>query len=457
MKRNINKSYGDMILRSYHIKCLIILSMCMVCRLTAQTADNRPEALQTMEQYNAMLNKFSRKCERRTKKAERRFNRYERKLTKKNKETSEISNNEPVTQNPKPENSLGKEPLLDSLRLVYGFAEHTGTSSQSTKKNELSSGQKSLNRAQQQLNATQSAKSELLQRKEYWKAQANGDSKNGKWLSKMEKERYYYTAQINEYRKPLRDPSNMDDKLMSALRGDPRFADFAATLPAKPQNPAKMQPRQMVQEMMQTQATAIDADPTKLIQDAKTRGNEILGNLSAQSTSFGNIDNAAQMPKFTPNPYKTKSFWQRVDVGFNLQFDNRTRFMPSTGVAGAQAAFNFNPKFSVGVLADYRFGMGDIKNIRLSHAGADYGAFANYKILKMFGLQVGYERNWRVEMEMNEIQYPATWSNSALAGLTWEYGVGKKAKGTVGVFYDFMYKKHTPESNAVLWRMGWKM
>jgi hypothetical protein len=173
-------------------------------------------------------------------------------------------------------------------------------------------------------------------------------------------------------------------------------------------------------------------------------------------TNFGNMDNAAQMPKFTPNPYKTKSFWQRIDVGFNFQFDQRSIFMPATGIAGAQATFNFSPKFSVGVLTNYRFGMGDIKNIRFSHAGAGYGAFANYKIWKSLGAQVGFERNWRAEMEMNEIRNPATWTSSALMGMTWEYGIGKKARGTMGVFFDCLYKQHTPETNAVLWRMGWK-
>jgi hypothetical protein len=58
-----------------------------------------------------------------------------------------------------------------------------------------------------------------------------------------------------------------------------------ATLPAKPQNPAKMQPRQLVQQMIKYQAEAIDVDPAALISDAKKRGTELLGSL----TNFGNI------------------------------------------------------------------------------------------------------------------------------------------------------------------------
>jgi len=71
--------------------------------------------------------------------------------------------------------------------------------------------------------------------------------------------------------------------------------------------------------------------------------------------------------------------------------------------------------------------------------------------------QAGYERNWRAEMEMGENRYPAAWTSSALVELTWEYGIGKKAKASVGVFYDFLYKQHAQETNAVLWRMGWKL
>ena len=457
----------------FHI-ILFVLACLTCCPAMTQTVRNDAATVlsnhhtiqKSIKKNNAMLDKFSNKCERRTQKAEKRFARYERKMTG-NKETS---SSQPSTKsNFKPETSnstgLGKEPLLDSLRLIYGFTDYAGISenkqlSERSKTSLGSSNQESLNgaalnRAQQQLNITQRTKSELLERKDYYKAQVKEHPDYGKWLGKMEKERYYYTTQINEYRKTLRDPSNLDDKLMDALRRDPRFSDFAAALPAKPQNPEKMQPRQLVKQMMQSQAEAIDPDPEKLLSDAKTKGKDLLGNLSNQSSLYGSLDNAAQMPKFTPNPYKTKSFWQRIDVGFNLQFDNRTLFLPSTGVAGAQASFNFDPRLSIGALANYRFGMGEIKNIQFSHAGAGYGAFANYKIWKALGVQSGYERNWRAEMEMNEIRYPAAWTSSALVGLTYEYGIGKKAKATVGVFFDALYKQHTPETNAVLWRMGW--
>ena len=397
---------------------------------------------QTMEKSEALLEKFSRKCERRTRKAEQRFERYERKMTG-SKQAGDIMASA--------SKGVGKEPLLDSLRLVYGFSCFTGIAGEQ----QLVS--RSLTRAQQQLNVTRHIKNELMQRKEYWKSQVKEHPEYRKWLSKMEKERYYYSAQISEYRKILRNPSVLDDKLMSALRRDPRFSDFLATLPAKPQDYSKMQPRQLVQQMMQSQAANIDPDAAKLIRDAQKKGKDLLGNLSDQAGSIGNLDNATQMPKFTPNPYKTKSFWNRIDVGFNLQFDGRTRFLPSTGVAGAQVSFNFDPKLSMGMLANYRFGMGEIKNIHFSHAGAGYGTFASYRIWKALGMQAGYERNWRTEIVTSENRCPAAWTSSALAGLTWEYGIGKKGRATVGVFVDALYKKHIPMTNVVLWRMGWKL
>ena len=415
---------------------------------------------ETIAKTNVTLDRFSRKCERRTKKAEQRFARYERKMMKPHPNPPQNGEREKPCLAPRQneERGHGKEPLLDSLRLLHGFAGYADISGKSHTPSPLGEGRGgAIDRAQQQLNITQRTKGELLKRKEHWKARVNEHPEYGKYLSKMEKERYYYTAQINEYRKPLRDPDVLDEKLMTALRRDPRFGDFLATLPDKKQNPEKMQPRQMVQKMMKSQAAAIDPDPDKLLQEAKGKGVNLLGDLSHQANSFGNLDNAAQMPKFTPNPYKTKSFWQRIDVGFNLQFDNRTRSLPSTGIAGAQASFNFDPKLSAGVLANYRFGMGDIKNIHFSHAGAGYGVFANYKIWKNLGVQAGYERNWRAEMEMNEIRHPEVWTSSTLVGLTYEYGIGKKAKASVGVFFDALYKQHTPETNAVLWRMGWKI
>ena len=420
------------------------------CPVIAQEEDNQQSIDKTIRKNDTMLQRFSRKCEKRTKKAERRFERYEKKIqkthdSKNHKDFVFVVQEKPLNQDSR--NGLGKEPLIDSLRLVYGFTDFT----------KHSTSNKSFTRAQKQLNITHRTKNELMQRKEYWKAQTQDHPKSGKWLSKMEKERYYFTVQINEYRKPLRDPSLLDDKLMNVLRRDPRWSDFAASLPARPQNQEKMQPRQLVQQMMQSQAAAIDPDPSKLLNDAKKKGADLLGSMSSQAITLGNLDNAAQIPKFTPNPYKTKNFWKRIDMGFNLQFDNRTYFIPATGIAGTQASFNFNSKFCVGILANYRFGMGEIKNIQFTHAGAGYGVFANYKVWKVLGVQTGYERNWRTDMEMGENLYPAAWSSSTLAGLTWEYGIGKKSKASIAVFYDFLYQRHTPHTNTILWRIGWKL
>ena len=101
--------------------------------------------------------------------------------------------------------------------------------------------------------------------------------------------------------------------------------------------------------------------------------------------------------------------------------------------------------------------MGEIKNIRFSHLGAGYGVFANCKVWKGIGVQAGFERNWRTSVEVVEREgFPAAWISSALAGLIWEYGIGKIAKGTLGVFFDALHKQHSPQTNAVLWRMGWK-
>lgn len=453
MMHNI-KIYIMTSIRLYTIAAAIC---CLTCHpAMAQTAGNRQETYQSMEQSNAMLEDFSRKCEKRTRKAEKRFKRYERKILK-HANSSEggefISGEQTDSLNQEPKNGLGKEPSLDSLLLAYDFAEYAGLAPDRLLTGKVN---ENLSRAKQQLDITQRAKSELMKCKEHWKAKALESRQYNKWLNKMEKECYYYTAQINEYRRALRDPSYLYDKLLSSLRRDPRWADFIATLPAKPQNTGKMQPREIIQQMLQSQAASVSPDVAKLFKDVQKTGSDLLSSLSNQAASFGNMDNAAQMPGFVPNTYKTKNLWEHIDIGFNLQFDDRTMFLPSTGVAGAQVSFNFDQWFSAGVTASYRFGMGDIKNIRLSHSGAGYGAFANYKIWNAIGVQAGYERNWRTEIEINETHFPAAWTSSALAGLSWEYEAGKSMKGTMGVFYDFLHNKHTPTTNAVLWRMGWK-
>lgn len=356
---------------------------------------------------------------------------------------------------------LGKEPLLDSLRTTYDFADKTGMTSDPSLATRHSATMESIDRAQGQLDETVDVKEQLHRRTAEAKARAKGHPEYARTVGKMEKEEYYYTAQVNEYRKSLRDPAAAEQQLMQAARKDPRWSEYAAALPPLSRGEGageRLQPKDMVKKMMQSQASAVDPDGSKLLADAQKQSGELLGMMSEQSTEFGNLDNAAQMPSFTPNPYKTKSFWERIDAGFNLEFDGKTYFLPSCGVAGFQLANNIDKRWSAGALINYRFGMGeDIRHIRFSSMGAGYGVFVNGKVWKGLGAQAGFERNWRTEVKTTEeLQFPAAWTSAALLGLTWEYGIGKRAKGTLGVFFDALHNSHTPQTNAILWRTGWK-
>lgn len=276
-----------------------------------------------LEKNSSILDRFSQRCERRTDKALRRMQRYEDKLKEKTIENAEkkaktkggirkrnlipfdeygenpqkrkmdsiqmaqreefaIREDSIRAHQPKDVNrdginirgiessspqGLGKEPLLDSLQLASGFMQYASPSLPTTG----NTVNQSIDRAKSQLDMTGRVKSELYRQRDYWKSQLKEHPEYRKYVEKLDKECYYYSAQINKYRSALRDPSVLDDHLMNVLRRDPRFSDFLATLPAKPQDPAKMQPRQLVQQMMHSQAAAIDEDPTALIRGAKEK------------------------------------------------------------------------------------------------------------------------------------------------------------------------------------------
>lgn len=363
------------------------------------------------------------------------------------------SKNDNLAQRNNQKSKMAHEPMLDSLNLYYGFAEKSGVGGALP-----GEALESLGQAQQQLDVTAETKKQMRQQRDYWKAQAKEHPEYQKIAGRMDKETYYYSAQVDEYRKKLRDPALLEEQVVQALRKDPRWNEYLSSLPQPQQDPAKMQPKELVQQMMKSQAAAIDPNAMKLISDARKKGSELLGELSKATGSVGNLDNAAQMPDFKPNPYKTKSLWERMDFGFGLQFDNRTYFLPSSGTAGAQLTFHFTEIISAGALANYRFGLGeDIKHIRLTHIGWGYGVFVNGTFWKGFGVQGGFERNYRTAFDAREdLSFEAGWTSSALLGVTKEYNIGKKMKGSAAVFYDFLHKSHTPQTNAVVWRMGWK-
>ncbi|MDR2037073.1 MAG: hypothetical protein LBQ60_04040 [Bacteroidales bacterium] len=407
------------------------------------------DAVRSIQQSTGRMKQFTRKNDRRTKKSRKRMQRYEKRLSK---DMDSIPAPLAAPIDVSTDAGLGNEPHLDNLKNAYQFSGQT----QIAPPSQVQEGLSGIDKTKQSIHASSQMKNQLHQRTGNWKQCAKGTARNQRIIKKMEKESYYYTAEVNKYRQIIRDPSTLDQQLTDALKQHPQWSSFMASLPAKPQDPEKMQPKEMIRQMMQSQAGSIDPNATQLIKDAQSKGSELLGTLSGGEG--GNIDNASQLPGFVPNPYKTKSFWERVDVGFDLQFNKNTYHLPSSGTAGIQIGYHISRKISTGITGSYRFGLGeDIRHIRFSHAGAGYGVFFNYLIKWGFGVQPGFERNWRSSIDTKDGQhFKSAWRSALLLGITKEYRIGKKAKGNVAVFYDFLHKRQVPHSNAFLWKMGWK-
>ena len=100
---------------------VFLIILIFLCPVAAQDKTNNQQIHKSMKQSDALFERFSRKCERRTKKAERRFGRYERKM---NNGTQEDMSG--CAGNQEAGRGTGKEPMLDSLRLVHEFAEFAG-------------------------------------------------------------------------------------------------------------------------------------------------------------------------------------------------------------------------------------------------------------------------------------------------------------------------------------------
>ncbi len=431
---------------------------------------------QSAGQTAARADRFTRQCDRRTAKAERRMARYEKKLQRKASKSPnppQVPDRETVV---KKSGDISNEPMMDSLQTVYKFAEAndllpakqsinipsannpSGPSMpgmpQSQATNDASA---SIAKAKDRINLTQQTKAQMQARKEQLH-EAYGDKKQyARLLEKVDKENYYYVAQINTYRKALKKPSGIEETVMALAKKDPRWSDFLATLPSKKQDPEKMQPKQLAKQMMQSQASAVDPDAMKLITDAKEKSSGILDNMMGSEAGSA-VDNASQMPSFKPDPYKTAGLWDHFDVGFDMAFERQSYKLPSSGTVGLQLLYHITDHLGMGILGNYRYGLGEnIKNIHFSSMGAGYGGFVNYMIIWGFGLQVGWERNYLFAITANDGQeVPAGWTSALLLGITKEYRIGKKMKGNVSVFYDFLHNRHEPQTNAWLWRMGWR-
>ncbi|MBX2938723.1 MAG: hypothetical protein KF880_01475 [Ferruginibacter sp.] len=311
---------------------------------------------------------------------------------------------------------------------------------------------------------------DLIQKrkKELLEASLKALSKN-KYVAKINKETWYYRETLKNYKDIFSTPGKAENTAKAVLNKIPAFKEFtrknsmlaslfgSANLNTSTASVAGLQTRAQVSTLINTQLSSGGPNATQLFQQNMQEAQKQLNVLKSKLNKQGN-SGFSEMPDFKPNTQKTKTFKQRLEYGFNLQFGKQNRWMPNSSDVAMTIGYKLNDKSVVGIGASYRIGIGSIQKIRITHEGLGLRSFIDWKLKKQFFVSGGFELNHNAGFQnVNELKNMNMWQKSGLLGITRKIPIKTKfSKSTkVQLLYDFLHKQHTPVTQPVLFRVGY--
>ncbi len=359
-------------------------------------------------------------------------------------------------------------PNLDSLKTTLKFLDANGVGGKV--KDALSKAGSLQNKFQQ----ADEIKQFIRERKEQLKSICE---KLGlvKQLKKINKQVYYYAAQIKEYKEILKDPKKIEKKALELLSKTKLWKDFMkknsllASLfrtPGDPNDPisqanlAGLQTRLQVDNLIQQQVAAGGPNAQQQFQQNLLAGQEQLSQLKDKIVKFGGRSSEDIMPEgFKKNEQKTKSFLKRLEYGANIQSQKANNFFPTTSDIGLSIGYKPNDNSVIGIGASYKMGWGrGWNNIRISNQGLGLRSYIDWKLKGSLWISGGYEQNYKNEFRsIDQLKDYTAWQNSGLIGVSKIISMKSKLfkKTKIQVLWDFLSYRAVPVGQPLIFRVGY--
>ncbi len=298
------------------------------------------------------------------------------------------------------------------------------------------------------------------------------------YLSKMNKEVFYYAETMKNYKELFRDERKAEQTAKNILNKISAFQKFIqknsmlAQLFGQPGDEASavnltgLQTRASVQSLIQGRIAASGPGTQQLvnqnIQAAQVQLSQLkdkmLKSLTGNDTDIPEFD-------FVPKMERTKNFIQRLEFGSNIQMGKSNNWMPATMDLTVTVGYRINSKSVAGIGAGGKIGLGTIDNIRFSSQGVNLRSFLDWKLKRQFFISGGFEMNYLSALNQAQQVSPLirggnwgdAWQESALIGLTKKINVKTKwfKETKVSLMVDFLSRQHVPVSSSVLFRVGY--
>jgi len=293
-----------------------------------------------------------------------------------------------------------------------------------------------------------------------------------KYVTKINKEAYYYAETLRNYKELFHDTKKAEETAINILKKIPAFNKFlqknssiaslfgyGGSSAATQQSVAGLQTRAGLQTLVQERMGGGGPPVQAIISRNMQQGSSELQQLKDKVLKLGGGSSEMEMPDFKPNRQKTKTFLQRLEIGSNINFGRSNKLLPAAADIAVSLGYKLNDKSVIGIGANYKLGIGSIQRIRFNHQGIGLRSFADWKLKKQFFITGGFEMNHNAGFRnVAALRGYSQWQQSGLVGLTKKIKINnKKFKGTkIQLLYDFLHKQHLPVSQPVLFRIGYE-
>lgn len=296
-----------------------------------------------------------------------------------------------------------------------------------------------------------------------------------KELRRMNKEVYYYARQVQEVKEALNDPRKLEKKALELLSKSRLFRDFMRKnsllaslfrLPASPEDPANLgslaglQTRAQVNALIQQQISSGGPNAAGQLRENLQAAQGQLNQLKDRVLKLGGGSSDMEMPEgFKPNNQRTKTFWQRLEYGSNVQSQRASSFFPVTTDLGLSLGYKLNDKSVIGLGASYKIGWGrGWNNIRLSSEGVGLRSFVDIKLKGSFWISGGYEQNYRTAFnDFDQLRNLSSWQQSGLIGISKVVSLKTKIfkKTRLLLLWDMLSYQQVPRTQPLVFRVGY--
>jgi hypothetical protein len=327
-----------------------------------------------------------------------------------------------------------------------------------------------------QFQKAEQIKTFLKERKQFLKDQL---SKFGfaKEIKKLNKQVYYYSEQLNEYKALLKDHKKAEKKAIELLSKTKLFKNFMRKnsmlaslfrLPGDPNDPAAqaglagLQIRVQVNSLIQQQIAGGGPNAQQQFKENMQSAQSQLSQLKNKITQHGGKGSDDIIPEgFKPNDQKKNSFWKRLEYGTNVQTQRATNFFPVTSDIALSLGYKLNDRSVIGIGASYKLGLGRGWNdIRLSSQGAGLRSFIDWKIKGSFWISGGYEQNYKTAFNgFSQLRDLNAWQQSGLLGLSKIVSIKNKffKKTKLQLLWDILSYQQVPRTQPVIFRIGYNL